>query len=293
MGAIESARFFLQPRPAGLPWNRSGLLGRHFQDHLDGKAATIVPLDAQRFHEAFDNVFLHGIKYHPKLRLKAELQAERKTLNAAAAMHFESGVDQALAANKATAKHLLRGRFGELQASDVGALLRHLPVLARQTIRYAVEHRAWNPPGARISLFVYCEQEPEGASSITLGQDRDALGLLRTKIDWRIADSEVDTIRQCVGAAKDGLAGLAEVIADPALVAGDPGFLDRCGDSNHHMGGMRMAVSESAGVVDTNLRLFGTRNVYIGSAAVFPTSGNSNPTHTLLALALRLAEHLG
>ena len=53
-----------------------------------------------------------------------------------------------------------------------------------------------------------------------------------------------------------------------------------------------MAGAASGGVVDTNLRLFGTRNCYVCSGAVFPTSGFSNPTHTLLALAIRLAEHL-
>jgi choline dehydrogenase-like flavoprotein len=58
------------------------------------------------------------------------------------------------------------------------------------------------------------------------------------------------------------------------------------------MGGMRMAESETAGVVDPNLRLHGTKNVYVCSCAAFPTSGYSNPTHTLLALTVRLAEHL-
>ncbi len=43
LGGIESSRFFLQPRPGGLPWNRSGLLGQHFQDHIDCNAAAGHP----------------------------------------------------------------------------------------------------------------------------------------------------------------------------------------------------------------------------------------------------------
>ena len=58
------------------------------------------------------------------------------------------------------------------------------------------------------------------------------------------------------------------------------------------MGGMRMDPSPARGVVDPNLRLHNTENVFICSSAVFPTSGFSNPTHTLLALAMRLAAHL-
>jgi len=53
-----------------------------------------------------------------------------------------------------------------------------------------------------------------------------------------------------------------------------------------------MASSELEGVVDPNLRLFGTRNAYVCSTSVFPASGFANPTHTLLALAVRLACHL-
>ena len=292
LGAIESSRFFLQPRAGGLPWNSSGLLGQHFQDHVDANAATVVPLDARRFHQAFDNIFLHGLKYHPKLRLCSDEQARLQTLNVAGTMQFESAMDEALAANKATVKHLLRGRFDELKGSDLAALAGQLPVLVRQGLRYGLKHRAYNPADANISLRVHCEQQPVSASSITLSGERDALGLLRTRLDWQIADVELATIAHYVETVRTALAGLAEVTADPLLAAGDGAFRARCDDSSHHMGGMRMAAGESDGVVDTSLRLYGTSNVYVGSAAVFPTSGNSNPTHTLLALVMRLAEHL-
>jgi choline dehydrogenase-like flavoprotein len=53
-----------------------------------------------------------------------------------------------------------------------------------------------------------------------------------------------------------------------------------------------MSTSDSTGVVDTTLRLHGLTNTYICSSAVFPSSGFSNPTHTVLALALRLSDHL-
>ena len=75
-------------------------------------------------------------------------------------------------------------------------------------------------------------------------------------------------------------------------MSGSPNFLARCDDSNHHMGGMRMATSDANGIVDTDLRLYGLTNTYICSSAVFPSSGFSNPTHTVLALALRLSDHL-
>jgi choline dehydrogenase-like flavoprotein len=83
LGAIEGARFFLQPREGRLPWNRSRLLGRYFQDHIDCNAAAVEPVESRRFHALFDNVFAEGFKYHPKLRLSPVVQEREGTLNVA------------------------------------------------------------------------------------------------------------------------------------------------------------------------------------------------------------------
>lgn len=293
LGGIESSRFFLQPAFAALPGNRAGLIGRHFQDHIDCNVAVVEPLDSKGFHRVFDNVFSRGFKYHPKLRLAPAVQAERGTLNVAATMTFASEADEALAQLKTTAKSLVRGRLHELSTADAGFAVRHLPLLARQAWSYGFRHRAYNPPDARIFLRVHCEQEPTSQSSISLAGTRDSLGLLRTRLDWRISERELTTIREYVQTATRSLAGMARILPDTDLLSGNPAFLARCDDSNHHMGGMRMSASESTGVVDPNLRLYGLSNTYVLSSAVFPTSGFSNPTHTLLALAARLGEHLG
>ncbi len=46
------------------------------------------------------------------------------------------------------------------------------------------------------------------------------------------------------------------------------------------------------GVVDRNARVHGIGNLYVAGSSVFPTSGYANPTLTIVALALRLADHL-
>jgi choline dehydrogenase-like flavoprotein len=292
LGAIESSRFFLQPLPGGLPWNRSGLLGKHFQDHIDANGADVLPLHPRRFHQIFDNVFSRGFKYHPKLRLAPAIQERRGTLNVAATMYFLSAADAELARLKTTAKHLLRGRIREITAGDLVHALANLPLLLRQILRYSVQHRAYNPASATIKLRVHCEQQPDSPSSITLSGERDSIGLLRAHLDWQITPRELATMREYVLHAKEALAGVATIIPDPDLLAGNPAFLARCDDSNHHMGGMRMDDDPLHGVVDSNLRLHGTSNTYVCSGAVLPTSSFSNPTHTVLALTARLAEHL-
>jgi choline dehydrogenase-like flavoprotein len=61
---------------------------------------------------------------------------------------------------------------------------------------------------------------------------------------------------------------------------------------HHHMGTTRMDPSEKRGVVDANCKVHGIRNLYIAGSSVFTTSGSANPTLTIIALALRLADHL-
>jgi choline dehydrogenase-like flavoprotein len=53
-----------------------------------------------------------------------------------------------------------------------------------------------------------------------------------------------------------------------------------------------MSSSEADGVVDKNCCVFGVPNLYIAGSSVFPTGGQANPTLTIVALALRLADHL-
>ena len=60
----------------------------------------------------------------------------------------------------------------------------------------------------------------------------------------------------------------------------------------HHMGTTRMHDSPKRGVVDADCRVHGLANLYAAGSSVFPTSGSANPTLTIVALALRLADSI-
>lgn len=296
LGTIETVRFLLQPGSNGqVPaWNRSGLLGQHFQSHIDFNAAVVPPAGAARLHSWFANVYLGGHKYHPKFRLSHSVQQAEKVLNIVGSITCINPEEQDLRRAKSLARDIVRGRVSAASWANLPRLVRHASIMVRLGYGYRVQHRAYWPKESAFWFRVHCEQEPLSASRITLTADRDPTGLLRARVDWRISPLEWKTVRVFTERVKRTLASLH--LADIEMVSelrDDAGFRDVVFDNSHHdMGGTRMAESASDGVVDPNLRLHGMENAYVCSASVFPTSGFSNPTHTLIALAIRLADHL-
>ncbi len=295
LGTIESVRFLLQPLPgAQTPsWNKCGLLGRHFQSHIDLNAACVPAADALRLRRWFANAYLRGYKYHPKFRLAFPVQREQGILNIAGSVTCINPDERELRRAKALARNIVQGRAPAIWA-DLPPAFRQLSLLLRMGYGYRVQRRAHWPKNSAFWLRVHCEQEPLSRSSITLTNARDATGLLQAQLDWHVSSLEWKTIRYFTEQVKRTFAAqnLAHILPQPELALED-GFRNIIfDDSHHHMGGARMAANSAEGIVDPDLRLYGLDNAYVCSASVFPASGFSNPTHTLIALAIRLADHL-
>ncbi|MDR3448725.1 MAG: GMC family oxidoreductase [Alphaproteobacteria bacterium] len=296
-GTIEACRLMLaaaNTNPA-LPWAGNPWVGVGFQDHLDLRAGSVKPIDHQAFHDAFDNIFLKGYKFNPKITLSSRLQEQHGITNIAAVMTFESSLSE----NLNNVKIFLRSLRSGVIPPNARALPAHFAALARiwwpLIRRYVRDNRMFNPADKGISLRIHCEQKPVDSSRISLDfGHRDAFGQFRTKLDWRVDGSEIETLAVfCEKVATEMEArGLAHVTIDPGIVARDPAALAAALDTNHHCGGLRMATSSDEGVVDRDLKVFGTDNLYVAGAVVFPSSSFANPTFTGMALAARLADKL-
>ena len=148
------------------------------------------------------------------------------------------------------------------------------------------------PRAPRFSLDFHGEQAPNPASRVTLLHETDHLGLQKINIDWRYGEQDLGTVETAFRLLEKDLRksgrGRLHYTRDGLRHAAlrDGAF------GGHHVGTARMASSEATGVVDSDCRVFGTRNVYVASSAVFPTSSQANPTLTIVAMALRLADHL-
>lgn len=151
-----------------------------------------------------------------------------------------------------------------------------------------------------IYAVVRAEQAPNPDSRVRLGHDQDALGVRRAVLDWQISELDKHSVRVTMEAFDTELRrlGLGHVeIPDWLRDEGMPWQVDPLVSGHpiggfHHMGTTRMAASAEQGVVDPDGRVFGLANLYVAGSSVFPTSGWANPTLTLVALTLRLAEHL-
>ncbi|MGH7657872.1 MAG: GMC oxidoreductase [Gemmatimonadales bacterium] len=140
------------------------------------------------------------------------------------------------------------------------------------------------PPPATFRVLVNLEQAPHPDNQISLGSDRDRLGLPRPVLHWRWSREEqagLDRLRLCL-AKWLGEKGRIEPSGNTGI---DP-------NAHHHSGTTRMHRSPSLGVVDPAGRVHGVDNLYVAGASTFPTSGWANPTLTIVALSLRLADHL-
>lgn len=139
-----------------------------------------------------------------------------------------------------------------------------------------------NKPEGSFFIDVLCEQEPRKENILTL--DKYNKDLFRDPLP-NIAYSFSKRDEETMNTSQKSIQNILNMFG--GTIKKETGAFGA-----HLMGTTRMAKKDSEGVVDVNQRVFGTRNLYVTGSSVFPTGGASNPTLTLTALSLRLADHL-
>ncbi|MCX7555790.1 GMC family oxidoreductase [Xanthomonadaceae bacterium JHOS43] len=142
----------------------------------------------------------------------------------------------------------------------------------------------WN-----YNVQMVVEPRPSAESRITLTDQRCELGLRRARLDWHLHDEDVGTALEFFDAfgamlARSGQGRIRQTYdiaqARRATTTG----------ANHHMGTIRFSKNPEDGVTDADGRVHDMDNLYVAGSALFPRYGYSNPTLTIVALAIRLAE---
>jgi hypothetical protein len=143
----------------------------------------------------------------------------------------------------------------------------------------------------RYAMQYHAEHLPNRASRIRLSNDWDATGLRKAVLDLRFAEADADPIVRTHEHLADwlGRTGIGELIWRHPAEERRARVLDLAGDGVHQIGAARMAATARQGVVDRDCRVFDCDNLFLAGSAVFPTSGQANPTLTALALGIRQA----
>lgn len=297
-GTIENARLLLHTAadPAwDAPWSRNPNPGRHFQDHLGGRIGSFHPVEKRQFFRMFSNITYAGHKFQPKVRPVDEVLESTPIYNTQIFFGFESEISEHLVFLKQFLRAALYGR----KPAGIGDFFRKATQLSRYLVplmwKYAWEHRVFVPSTAKIIVHAQAEQSPCAESTIRIDRSvLDANGLPRVILDWRLSGGDLESLREFAVRLRAAFeaAGIGELRIEEDLLALNPAFLSRMGDTYHQAGGTVMGTSEQDGVVDRDLRVFGTENVYVTGAGIFRTASNANTTFTALTFTTRLVDHL-
>ena len=322
-GGVESTRLVLHSMASdgGLRLSQPELVGCFYMGHPSGKIADIA--FAGPPHET-----IHGFERDGAVYVRRRLTLAPQRLRQACLLNIAFWLDNPPLHDASHGSGVLSAAYLALSAPGLGALLAPAAIRKRlqgdQPVRRAPHWRnclasplqtlgfcaSFVParylrrprlPGFftasasnRYALHYHAEQAPRRDSQVTLDAACDDLGMPRARIALRWSDQDIDSVlaahaELALALARSGAATLhwrqPEGLRRQAVVA-------QAQDGFHQLGTLRMAATPAEGVCDGLGRLYGTSNLYAATSATFPTSGQANPTLSLVALVLRQADEV-
>ena len=277
--SIQNARILLaanKQAKKGLG-NDHDHVGRYFMEHLEIKTSSLWladPADVKLYMFNFGTT-----KARAELAISEKMQGHYKTLNGTSSLSpLELSTNQRA--------------FIEVWQDEKDAMDKSLEKLYenRKPANLNI------PKGFKAyQLFARMEQAPNPNSRVTLDSEKDALGMPRANLHWELTSMEKNSLRnintvigQEVGRASMGRVKMYDYLQDE----NDESWPSFTGGGWHHMGTTRMSDDPKDGVVDLNCKLHGISNLFVAGSSCFVTAGAVNPTLTLIALTIRLSDHL-
>lgn len=316
-GGLECARLLLASRdvePAGVG-NAHDMVGRHYMCHIAGNVGLLKVKGSPSAVRHGYEMSADGIYCRRRLQVAPAEQRRLGLANAVARLHFSRITDPAHQSGVLSGLYLARRLISyeyakRLQDGDVSVQryarhvlnvaadpldtaaflahwLRHRTLASRKFPSIILRNRS-----NRFSLEVHGEQIPRPQSRVTLSNRVDALGMPQLRVDWRYGADDIESVRRTldVMAEEFEASGTAQLSFQRETLEED---LLRFGAyGGHHLGTTRMGSDPRSSVVDADCQVHGVRNLFVAGSAVFATSSQANPTLTLLALSLRLADTL-
>ncbi len=255
-GGLENARLLLlsnSVKKQGLGNDRD-LVGRFFMDHPSGKLGSVVSEHPEQLTAAYNrHLARRKLPIYPEIGLSWTLQRKEHVLNGRVRPDdIEENVPDGIAALRGLRGDLANGATSRLPSQ----LLRILGDLGEVGCGVHRVLRGRSPVRThRIDLNGFFEQAPNPDSRVTLGEETDALGQRKIRLDWRLTELDRQTYEAAARVFAGELArlGLGRVRIDPWLKPGGAKF-EGVGGAAHHLGTTRMSNDPRTGVVELELQ---------------------------------------
>jgi len=280
-GAIQNARMLLacnSQAPQGLG-NDNDLVGRYFQEHLEVASAELwlskpFPTDLYGWE--------YGVtKAYAELAITEEVQMRERMLNGTASLEPLS-----------VAIHT-KPRMETWQDNDPRKSMENIFADWDEAAEIAKNEKGSIEYAYQLNTRI--EQAPNPNSRVTLGSEKDELGVPRANLHWQLTALDKYSVRKIyeILGQQFGLAGIGRIRLKEFLRdENDETFPDSTNGGWHHMGTTRMSNDPKNGVVNSNCQVHGISNLYIAGSGCYVTSAAPNPTLTVTALSLRLSDYL-
>lgn len=309
-GGIENPRLLLMSNTkavAGIG-NGTDLVGRFFMEHPMVRVGVVILRDPVVIRSAgvYDLTLGAGIPQIGSLSIREDVRRSEQLQGFGAYLVPRHAVfgSEAIASLLTLVPAARSRRLPRDASRHAARLIRGLPQLAQMAVlrrrreqRHKESEGGWSEYEyqagryAAFQLSALVEQAPDRDNRVSLTDQRDEFGLPKARLDWHWSGRDVDSLhRTCQILAEDlkvaGIGRFEPWISDDAT--GPDWFT-----GHHHMGTTRMSRDPNRGVVDENGQVHGIGNLFVAGSSVFPTGlGHVNPTLTIVALAIRLADRL-
>lgn len=286
-GALETPRLLLNSftRSEIYSTTTSWWLGRNLIDHPASYQSQIV------FKQPVDPHIATGIEIGSDVRALLGYMARPEFQRAYAlpnhAMFVRPGYSAEKLPNRKVMSFLGVRHVRDLRLVHLNALL-----TSKYIRRRVLQHRLGVHQASIFGdIFFMTEQLPNPLSRVELSESKyDRFGYAVARVNWQLSQDDIssfqrfhDLLLASVGTNSTVASTRTDSIAE---------WVTSVSSAAHHLGTARMAHTAKDGVVDSNLKMFASENVWVCDGSVFPTAGSANPSLTICALGHRLANHL-
>ncbi len=280
-GAIQNARLLLASNSQAAQGlgNDNDIVGRYFMEHIEHASAELwlsKPFPTKLYSWSY------GARASAELAITEKVQTENRILNGTVSLYplaFSRNLDSEMDVwnNEDPRKSAENFRESISEARE-----------AAKKVNEGSISRAFQ-------LHTRIEQAPNPNSRVTIGAEKDDLGVPKTRLNWELTRLDKRSIRkiyQLLG-QQMGISGLGRVrLREFLRDENDNSWPEDLNAGWHHMGTTRMSDNPKRGVVTSNCQVHGISNLYVAGSGCYATSGAPNPTLTLVALSLRLSDYV-